>query len=202
MRLTSALILIFIGFPTLLKAQMQSPSEFLGYELGTKFSHHHQILNYFKHLESESENIFLREYGKTYEGRPLMLAILSSDENLSKLDDIRLDNLRRANIENGTPSTNVPIVWLSYNVHGNESSSSEASMITAHALLNQNSPFNQFLENTIVIIDPCLNPDGRERYVHYYEEWGNMPFNPFMDDAEHRELWPGGKSQSLLFRFK
>lgn len=199
MRLNSALIFIFIGFPILLKAQMQSPSEFLGYELGTKFSHHHQILDYFKHLESESENIFLREYGKTYEGRPLMLAVLSSDENLSKLDDIRLDNLRRAKIENGTPSTNVPIVWLSYNVHGNESSSSEASMITAYALLNQNSPFNQFLENTIVIIDPCLNPDGRERYVHYYEEWGNMPFNPFMDDAEHRELWPGGRANHYYF---
>ncbi len=192
-------LLMLLAFAHLGITQPKTPGEFLGYELGARFSHHHQVIDYFEHLEAESENIFIREYGRTYEGRPLMLAIISADQNLRQLDKIRIDNLKRAKLETGIPESNVSIVWLSYNVHGNESSSSEAAMITAYELLDKQSKFNQYLENTVVIIDPCLNPDGRERYVHFYEQWGNLPFNPSSNDAEHKELWPGGRANHYLF---
>ncbi len=188
-------LLLLIGNAS---AQIKSPSEYFGYDIGSKFHHHHQILEYFNYLESASEQIVLSEYGKTYEGRPLMMTILSSSRNLRELEIIRMDNLKRAKLEPGSTSTNVPIVWLSYNVHGNESSSSEASMVTAYELLN-NEKFKKYLEDVVVIIDPCLNPDGRERYVHFYEQWGHLPYTPNGNDAAHHEFWPGGRANHYLF---
>jgi murein tripeptide amidase MpaA len=63
------------------------------------------------------------------------------------------------------------IVWLSYNIHGNETSSSEAAMRTLHELVRPDKPEpKQWLENTVVIMDPMLNPDGRDRYVNWFNQ--------------------------------
>ncbi len=177
-------------------AQLQSPREFLGYELGEKFTRNHRVVDYYQHLDQVSGQVTLIEYGKTYEDRPLLLAFVSSEENLARLEEIRKDNLKRAGIEPGEPSTNVGIVWLSYNVHGNESVSTEASMATIHALLTEK---EEWLEDMVVIIDPCINPDGRERYVNFYWQYGNQPYNPDPNSREHAEPWPRGRANHYLF---
>jgi hypothetical protein len=139
-------------------------------------------------------------YGNTYEHRPLIYAIITSPENFEKLEQIRLDNLRRAGMEQGSPSTKVAIVWMSYNVHGNEANSLEASMRTLYELADPtNAKTQQWLKNTIVILDPCINPDGRDRYANFYNQYGNFPPNPDMDAKEHREPWPGGRANHYLF---
>jgi len=176
-------------------AQLQSPAEFLGYELGDKFTLHYQVVEYFKHV-AESPNVKLEEYGRTYEDRPLLLAYIASEENMARLETIRTDNLKRTGLLTGTPSTNVSIVWLSYNVHGNEANSTEASMATIYKLLTEH---KEWLENTVVIIDPCINPDGRDRYVNFYSQNAQMPFNPDGQSAEHHEPWPGGRQNHYLF---
>ena len=102
-------------------AQLKSPDEFLGYPIGTKFTPHYKIVSYFQHAAAAMpQQMQLKQYGETYEGRPLYLAFISSAANMSNLENIRKNNLQLAGLENGT-STNVttPIVWLSYNVHGN-----------------------------------------------------------------------------------
>ncbi|MCP4910398.1 MAG: zinc carboxypeptidase, partial [Bacteroidetes bacterium] len=81
-------------------------------------------------------------------------------------------------------------------VHGNESSSTEASMKTLYLLLTKNS---KFLENTIVIIDPCINPDGRDRYANWYNQTGNFPYNINPKSREHDEPWPGGRANHYLY---
>ncbi|MCG7859923.1 zinc carboxypeptidase, partial [Flavihumibacter sediminis] len=92
------------------------------------------------------------------------------------------------------------IVWLSYNVHGNETSSSEAAMLTAYELVNpSNSRSQQWLQNTVVLIDPCLNPDGRDRYVNWYTTVIGQTINPEPIAREHREPWPGGRSNHYNF---
>ena len=180
------------------KAQVPSPTDFLGYEIGDRFTHHHQVVDYFQAVEAASTQVKLMEYGKTNEGRPLLLAFVSSEKNISNLEKIREDNLKRTKILSGNPTTNIGVVWLSYNVHGNESSSTEASMKTVHELLTD-TKFSKYLENTVVIMDPCINPDGRERYVHFFEQWQNSPYNVSPDAAEHREPWPGGRPNHYLF---
>ena len=146
-------------------------------------------------------NVELTRYGETYEHRPLYYAVVTSTDNFSKIDQIRTDNLRRAGLADGRPSAEKKaIVWLSYNVHGNEANSTEASMLTLYELANPaNEKTQEWLKNTVVILDPCINPDGRDRYVNFYNQFGNIPANSSGDAKEHRETWPGGRTNHYLF---
>lgn len=198
MKRITLLIITVIG-ASISYSQVKSPAEFLGYELGDKFTRHHQVVDYYKHLDDNSDQVQLIEYGRTYEGRPLLLAFVSTEGNMAKLEDIRKDNLKRAGILGGSPENNVAIVWLSYNVHGNESNSTEASMKTIYELVREDSDKSEWLENTVVIIDPCINPDGRDRYVNFFWQYGNQPYNPDPQASEHREFWPGGRTNHYYF---
>ncbi|HMU47700.1 MAG TPA: M14 family metallopeptidase [Chitinophagaceae bacterium] len=186
-------------------AQLKSPSEFLGYSIGTKFTPHWKVVNYFHHVASQATAMVkLEQYGETNEGRPLLLAFISDPQNINRLDQIRMNNLRLANVakDKAMPmEDNAPaIVWLSYNVHGNETSSSEAAMLTLYSLVEpSNAQTKEWLKNTVVIIDPCLNPDGRDRYVNWFNSIEGIKANPQPMAREHRELWPGGRTNHYNF---
>jgi hypothetical protein len=186
---------------SLAQQKLLAPKEFLGYELGDRFSRHHRVVEYFKHVAEVTPNVELKQYGESYEHRPLIYAIITSRENFQNIDRIRQDNLRRAGLIEGNPSNDKKaIVWLSYNVHGNEASSLEASMWTLYELANSsNSKTQEWLRNTIVILDPCINPYGRDRYANLYNQYLNLPPNESGDAKEHREPWPGGRSNHYLF---
>jgi len=193
-------VICIISVPSLAQTQLQSPAQFLGYELGDRFTRHHRVVEYFRHVDEAMPNVQVAQYGETYEHRPLIYAIITSDENFKNLEQIRLDNLRRAGMAEGTATTKVPIVWLSYNVHGNEANSMEASMKTLYELVNRaNAKTKEWLKNTVVIMDPCINPDGRDRYANFYNQYGNFPPNPDPQSKEHREPWPGGRANHYLF---
>jgi len=192
------IMLLFILSFSFSYAQLKSPDAFLGYTTGSRFTPHFKIVDYFHHVAANS-NIKLEKYGETNEGRPLLLAFISSPENMKNLDAIRINNLRLANLgENKAAATgeNAPaIVWLSYNVHGNETSSSEAAMMTLWALVDpSNSKTKEWLQHTVVIIDPCINPDGRDRYVNWFNSIVGKKANPDRIAREHREPWPGGRT--------
>ncbi|MGJ5642256.1 M14 metallopeptidase family protein [Formosa sp. S-31] len=178
--------------------ELKSPKDYLGYELGTQFSKHHQVVDYFKHANLEMpDNIKLEQYGTTYERRPLYLAFISSADNIKNLERIRENNLKNTGILEGNSNTkDITIVWLSYNVHGNEASSSEAAMNTLYNLLTEK---QEWLKNTVVIIDPCMNPDGRDRYVNWFNQTASMPYNIDQQAREHAEDWPGGRPNHYLF---
>lgn len=177
---------------------VQSPSEFLGYEIGTQFSRHHHVVDYFKHVESQyPKQMKLVQYGQTYERRPLYVAYISSEENMRNLENIRENNLRNTGLLEGVAQeSNIAIVWLSYNVHGNEASSTEAAMLTLYKLLNEK---QDLLENTVIIMDPCINPDGRDRYVNWFNTTKSTPFDSDPQSSEHNEPWPGGRPNHYLF---
>jgi len=188
--------ILFVIISDINSQNLKSPSEFLGYEIGTQFSRHSQVVDYFDHIASEmNKNVSIVNYGKTYERRPLFYAVISSEKNMSEIENIRLNNLSALD-SNGEKINNKAIVWLSYSVHGNESSSTEASMQTVYELLTERS---ELLENTIVIIDPCLNPDGRDRYANWYNQTTTIPYNTNKISREHREPWPGGRANHYLF---
>ena len=199
-RLFLSLASIFLILSAFAQSKPQSPSEFLGYELGDRFTRHHRMVEYFKSIDEAMPNVQVTQYGETYEHRPLIYAIIASPENFKNIEQIRLDNLKRAGATEGTPSTKVAIVWLSYNVHGNEANSMEASMKTLYELVNpNNAKTKEWLKNTVVIIDPCINPDGRDRYANYFNQYGNNPPNSDTQAREHHELWPGGRANHYLF---
>ena len=192
-------ILLFF-FSISIFSQTKSPSAFLGYELGERFSRHHQVVDYFKYVAETNDNVSLTEYGKTYERRPLYLAFITAPKNFSKLEELRQNHLKTIGLLEGTSNEDIAIVWLSYNVHGNESVSTEAAMKTIFALVDSNNlETKKWLENTIVIIDPCINPDGRDRYVNWYNENKNTPYNNNPDSKEHHEPWLNGRSNHYMF---
>ncbi|MBI3720133.1 MAG: zinc carboxypeptidase [Sphingobacteriales bacterium] len=186
-----------------LNAQLQSPEHFLGYKVGTKYTPHWKVVSYFQQVAAAVPNMVkLEKYGETNEGRPLMVAYVATPENLQRLDDIRKNNLRLTGALTDKPADeNTPaIVWLSYNVHGNEASSTEASMLTLYALVNPDLTATKvWLKNTVVIIDPCINPDGRDRYVNWYNTVVGKNMNVSAFTREHSEPWPGGRSNHYNF---
>lgn len=193
-------VLLLVSAAATAQQKLLSPKEFLGYELGDHFTRHHRVVEYYQHVASVVPNVSLFKYGETYEKRPLIYAVVASAENSKNLEQIRQDNLKRAGMESGTPATRVALVWLSYNVHGNEASSIEASMQTLYELADpNNAKAQQWLKNTVVLLDPCINPDGRDRYANFYNQYGNFPPNPDSDAKEHREPWPGGRANHYLF---
>ena len=187
---------LFLLFVFVMNAQLQSPDTFLGYNLGTKFTRHHQVVDYYQHLEKNSAGIKLESYGKTNEGRLLQLVFISSPENIKNIEVIRKTHLQNSGIETGVKNDEKVIVWLSYNVHGNESSSTEASMKTAHALITK---YKDWLKDTIVILDPCINPDGRDRYVNFYQQKKSTPYDSNGLTLEHFESWHNGRSNHYMF---
>jgi hypothetical protein len=195
--------LISLGSVLFVQAQLKSPDDFLGYELGSHFTPHHKVADYFRQTAAASpKNTKLIEYGKTNEGRPLMVAVVSSAENINRLEQIRNNNLALTTGSNTSVdlSSQPAILWLSYNVHGNEANSTETAMKMLYTLaLGTNKPATEWLKNTVVVIDPCLNPDGRDRYVNYFNSVVGKTPNSDPSSREHIEPWPGGRPNHYYF---
>ena len=171
--------------------ETQSLKSLLGHEIGAVFTRHHEVISFYEklHMAFENESKII-EYGETNEGRKLMLFLMGSAENIDRLDELKNAHRLRNN------SSKLPIIWLSYNVHGNESSATESSIQTAYKLLTEH---KDWLSESIVIIDPCLNPDGRDRYVNFYKQYAAITQNIDPASIEHNETWPGGRFNHYLF---
>jgi hypothetical protein len=188
-----------------LDERVPRPDAVLGYPVGSRFTHWERIAAYFDALAAASPRVRISEYGRTYEGRPLKLAAISSPENLARLDEIRAQHLRLADPgalsagERERLARRLPaVVWLAYGVHGDESSSSEAAMVMAYVLAAAQGEWARLLDDTIVLIDPLSNPDGRERYLHGYEQRQGEAPNVHRVAAEHFQPWPGGRQNHYL----
>ena len=189
------LLLAIICSSSLFSQNIQSPKEFLGYELGKQFTRHHRVVDYFTYVSTQLDNVLLEKYGETNERRPLYVSYISSKKNIENIEQIRHNNLGQTGLKPASIN-DIAIVWLSYNVHGNEASSTEASMQTLYELVTTK---KDQLENTLVIIDPCINPDGRDRYANWYNQVKSEPYNTDQNAKEHREPWPGGRANHYLF---
>ncbi len=183
----------------------KSPDEFLPHRLGEQFTPHHLQVAYFEYLAANaSSTMRLERYGTTYEGRPLQIAIFSAPENIARLEQIRQRHIQMS--EPGSKAIRnsdlppIAIVWLSMSVHGNEPSGSECSLLLAWQLATQREvEVQSWLKNTVVILDPSLNPDGYDRYTHWYRSVSNVYKNPRPDGREHVEPWPRGRTNHYYF---
>lgn len=182
------------------------PEDFLGHAIGERFTRHHHQTRYLEALAAASDRVQIERYGFTHQRRPLHLVTISSPSNLDRLDEILADNLRLADPATSSAQArriidrNPVIVWLSFGVHGNETSPAEAAMMVAYTLAaGHGEPLAQWLENTVVVIDPLLNPDGHERYLAWFQNTRGVTPDARRDAAEHDEPWPGGRTNHYLF---
>jgi hypothetical protein len=182
-------------------AQLKSPSDFIP-NYGKQITYYHQVEDYFNYLKGESKLIQKQKYGVTAEQRDLNVYYISTPENLANLEQIRNNNLAAIGMSNTKTATveDKVIVWLSFNVHGNEFAGTESAMTVAYELLNPtNEATKAWLKNTIVILDPCINPDGYSRYGNWLREISGKKTHPGLYDREHMEVWPGGRYNHYLF---
>jgi hypothetical protein len=197
---------ILLSFLTLLSIsvfaqKIQSPSEFLGYELGTQFTFHSKTVDYFKYVADNTPGVIVKDYGVTNEGRPLIACFISAAENIENLETYRTNNLKRIGFQEGDPEGgDKPFIWLSYNVHGNESVGMETSMKVLYDLVAGNiAESTEWLNECIIVIDPCQNPDGRDLYTTRYRRRQPVNVNPDGSDWSHRQGWPSARLNHYLF---
>ncbi len=149
------------------------------------------MVDYVLEVSETSPYVEVEQYGVTPEGRPLLVAVIARSQNV---EAVRQSVLEAAQ---GRGEPDQPVVWLSYNVHGNEAVSTEAALETLYRLSQPE--FDAVLEDVIVVLDPCLNPDGRDRYVTGYQQRRGMRPDADADAREHDEPWPGGRYNHYLF---
>ena len=178
--------------------QIPTPEKFLGYPIGEQHTRHESLVAYFKELDKLSDRVSVEEIGKTFENRTQIAAIFTSKKNHDRIEEIRKEHL--AGQSNGA-TENVPLViHLGYNVHGNEPSSSEAAMLTAYYITaSENEETLNWLDNMVILMDPVINPDGRDRHTHWANMHKGTPAVADPLDREHNEIWPGGRFNHYWF---
>ncbi len=175
-----------------------TPEKFLGYAIGSHHTRHDKLVEYFKELDRLSDRVSFQIIGETYEHRPQIAAIFTSSSNHQRLEEIRKTHLAGQITGN---TENIPlVVHLGFSVHGNEPSSSEAAMLTAYYLTaSENEETIKWLNDMVILMDPVINPDGRDRHTN----WANMhkasPVVADPIDREHTEIWPGGRFNHYWF---
>lgn len=181
-------------------AELQAPEQFLHTGYRSHFTPHHLMVDYFEYLGENSDRVVVQPYGYSNEGRPLQIAIVSSPENLQQLEAIRLAHLQQAGLAEGSGTTEKAIVWLSFGVHGNEAAAAESSLAVLYELASgQNEKYEEWLQNTVVILDQNLNPDGNARYTNWYRGVASNWPDPRAEVREHQEPWPGGRVNHYYF---
>jgi hypothetical protein len=183
-------------------AEIPTPEEFLGYEIGEHHTRHDLILAYLTKLAEISDRASIEIYGKTHEKRKLVMFAVTSSENLKNLETIQSDHLQFVNPAKSPKNyAEVPvIIQLGYNVHGNEPSSAEAALLTAYTLVASNSAeVLNYLEKSVIFIDPTINPDGRDRHTQWANQYQAKTLVSDNIDAEHTEAWPRGRTNHYWF---
>ena len=181
---------------------IQSPEKFLGYEIGFEHTRHDLIVSYLNYLSNVSEKAEIIKYGESHEGRDLIMLTVSSTNNLSNLDKIKQEHLKytvpKSNLE---VNKNLPVIInLGYGVHGNEPSSAEAAILAAYTLVaSENIKIKRLIENSVVFIDPTINPDGRDRHSQWANQYKSINLVADSNDAEHNEMWPKGRTNHYWF---
>ena len=183
--------------------------EVLGYKPGERITWHRDAIRYFETLaEAAPDRITITEYARSWQNRELIYAVVSAPENISNLDTIK-EGMQRLADPIATDEDDAVVIiadqpaitWLSYGVHGNEISSTDAAMLTAYHLLASrgDSRVAEIMRDTVVVIDPMQNPDGRDRFIHQFTTAEGLVPDSDRLSAEHDEPWPGGRTNHYLF---
>ncbi len=181
-------------------ADIPTPASVLGYEVGSWHVRHDQLVRYCELLAAASPRVELEVYAHSHERRPLLLLSVASPERLADLEQVRLQHLAGIFASAEPPADRPAVVWMGYSVHGDESSGANAALVLAYILAAGEGPrIDALLRDTVVLLDPCLNPDGLSRFA----QWANSHRGqqPVADPQhrEHNQGWPSGRTNHYWF---
>ena len=179
-----------------------TPKSIFHFELGEMHTDHTQVANYMNTVADASDRISIETTGYTYENRPLQLLTISSPKNLANIDEIlkRHQDVADAGADNSDLSNLPIVVYLGYSIHGNESSGTGAAIALAYYLAAAESPeLEKTLDNTIILLDPCFNPDGLQRFSSWVNSSKSTNLVTDPNDREFNEMWPRGRFNHYWF---
>ena len=179
-----------------------SPQSFFGFMPGTFHLSYDKLAAYIETLASKSDRVSLIKTGVTHEGNQMLMLVITSPANQQNLEKLRVDHL--GNLDPASSPTAIRkdplVVWMGYSVHGNEPSGGNAAPLLAYYLsASQDEEVRKMLDQTIVIIDPCLNPDGFNRFASWVNSRKSMTNNPDVNSIEFSEPWPGSRGNHYWF---
>lgn len=183
--------------------KIPTPASVLGYEVGEWHVSHDQQYMYMKMLADASDRITITEYARTHERRPMVYLTITSPKNHGNLESLKARHKQLTDPQSSAKVdlANTPlVVYQGFSIHGNEPSGGNAALLVAYYLAAGQSPeIEQLLDQTIILLDPCFNPDGFQRF----STWANMNRNKNITaDPQHREYrepWPMGRTNHYWF---
>ena len=180
-----------------------TPESILGYQVGEWHPSHDQVINYLSILSKVSNRFKFEKKGVTHENRPLILLTITSEKNHQNIEDIKNEHVK---LTESTLSKNLNIekmpvvIYHGFSVHGNEASGINASILLAYYLAAAEGEYiENMLENTIILLDPSLNPDGYQRFSTWVNMHKSNFINPDSNDREFNEVWPGSRTNHYWF---
>lgn len=184
-------------------AQIPTPQQFLGYQVGEWHVTHDQEVAYMRKLAELSDRIEIEEYGRSNEHRSLVLLTISSPRNIQNRETLKAQH-RQLSDPAVSASLNVStmpaVLWLGYTVHGNEPSGNNAALLTAYHLAAAQGPaVDSLLDETIFLLDPTINPDGSNRFTSWVNTHRSQHLVTDPMSREFNEPWPGGRTNHYWF---
>jgi hypothetical protein len=180
-----------------------TPKSIIGHEVGEWHVTHDRMINYMYALDKASDRISLQVTGYTYEGRPLLLLIITSPENHQNIESIRTQHVQLSDPSRSSSldTKTMPIVfYIGFSIHGNEASGVNAGLLAAyHFAAAQGPEIESYLKNTVILFDPCYNPDGMQRFSSWVNSRKSIVTSTDPNDTEHNEAWPGGRFNHYWF---
>jgi hypothetical protein len=185
-----------------------TPASVLGYELGEWFTPHHLLHRYYEAVAAASPRVVLDTVARSFEGREVLMAIVTSEANHARLAQIRDASRRVADPRGATAAeldaaaTSLPaIVWLGYTVHGGEASGAEAAIAFLYQLAaGSDAATRTILDSAVVLIDPLENPDGHERHAQdVMRRRGAFGARAEPYAFNHTGMWPGPRTSHYYF---
>jgi len=175
--------------------KVPTPESALGFGIGERHPRHDQVLNYLTQVAASSSRVKIEEIGRTTEFRKQVLLTISSPDNLVNLAEI----LARRNDIDASAKDPV-VVWLGYSVHGDEITGTNAAMVVAYYLAAaEDKAVTEMLNDTIIVIEPSVNPDGMDRFVNWVSTHRGITDNPDPNHIEHHQNWRTGRTNHFGF---
>jgi Zinc carboxypeptidase len=158
-----------------------SPEKFLGHIAGAagELASTKEIYGYFRELARTSRRVHLEVIGHTEEGREILLAAIADEAGIQNLEQLKAWTAALADPRKTTPQQAEsiiakarPMYYFNAAIHADESISPDMSMELAYRLAVSEQPMIQNIrQKTIVLINPCANPDGRDKMVDWFHQY-------------------------------
>ncbi len=182
-------------------SSIPTPKEIIGHEVGEWHVTHDKLVQYMYALADASNRITIEDRGKTFEGRPILLLTITSEDNHNNINQIIANHKKITEYNEYISIEDQPIVvYQGFSIHGNEASGSNASLLLAYYLAASDSDFvHELLKNSVILLDPSMNPDGLQRFAYWANINKNISLTSDPNDREYNEVWPGGRTNHYWF---